>query len=146
MAEVRYAESIEIGVSPERVWAYRLDFDNLPAYNPDVTGFKRIDGGAGPGVGATYSFTVTTEYGTVPGTLRVVEAVRPSRIVDDMSFGLTAREVCTCEPVGGGTRITLDVTVFVPDDLDQAGRELIERSGRKPVRTELENMKRILES
>ena len=44
------------------VWSYRLDFANLPEYNPDVSGLERVadgaDGRSGGvcGVGARYSF------------------------------------------------------------------------------------------
>lgn len=145
MGEVRYSESIEIGAPPEEVWAYRLDFENLPVVNPGVTGFERVDGGTEPGVGATYSFTVATDYGTVPCRLTVVEAEPGARVVDEMDAGLKAREVCTFTPTSEGTAVELTVAVEVPDDLDEAGRAFIEQAGRKPVRLELENMKRILE-
>lgn len=145
MAEVRSAEAIEIAAPPEKVFALRLDFDSLPAYNPDVSDLKRMDGGSEPGVGATYSLTSNTEYGSVPGTLTVTEVEPPARIVDEMDFGLKAREVCSFSPAAKGTRVQLELTVLVPDDLDQAGRSFIEENSRRQLRMELENMRTILE-
>ena len=50
---------------PETVWAYRLDFANLPDYNPDVSGVVRVADGAADAVGgvhgpgARYTFGLT---------------------------------------------------------------------------------------
>jgi carbon monoxide dehydrogenase subunit G len=147
MAEVRYTEHIDIAASPESVYAYRLDFDNLPAYVPAVgSDYKRTDGGREPGVGASCSFTSLTDYGEIPGTLAVAEADAPKKIVFDGDFGLKVRETMTFTPVEGGTRVDIEYVVTVPDDLDDSGRRFIEDSGRKPAKIELENMKRILET
>ena len=52
MADIRYAETIDIAVPPERVFDYRLDFTTLPDYNPGVSNLRRTDGGTEPGAGA----------------------------------------------------------------------------------------------
>jgi hypothetical protein len=146
VAEISYNESIDIAVAPDVAWAYRLDYANLPEYSPIVSNLVRIDGDGEPGVGATYTFTNSTDYGSFPTKLWVTEAERPSLIVHQIESGLPASEVCTFDPIDGGTRVTFAVTVIIPDDVDEAGRSFIEDSGRKPVRMELENIKKVLES
>ena len=42
-------ESAIFGVAAHEVWAYRLDFANLPDYNPDVSGVERVSEGEGVG-------------------------------------------------------------------------------------------------
>ena len=49
-------------VPAETVWAYRLDFANLPEYNPDVSTIYRVTDGTGKagggahGTGSRYTF------------------------------------------------------------------------------------------
>ena len=38
-------------VTARDAWLYRLDFANLPEYNPDVSGVARVQEGAADGVG-----------------------------------------------------------------------------------------------
>lgn len=148
MAEIRYAESIEIGVPPEAVFDYRLDFTTLPDYNPNVSNLKRTDGRSEPGVGAEYTFDLTLPGAPEPmeNPIRVTEATRPSRIVFDTGPGYMATEDCLFTPVGaGGTAVEFAYTISFPGDVDEATSKLIETSGREQARIELENMKKILE-
>jgi len=144
---ISYAEKADVAASPEKVWAYRLDFANLPLYNPNVSNFARTDGGTEPGPGATYAFEVTIpDMGTLPQTITVVEAEEPSRIVFETGPWY-AREVATFEPLpGGGTRVRFDLTASVPEEMDNdEGRAFIEQSGRKQLRLELGLLKEALE-
>lgn len=147
MAEVRYAESVEIAVSPEVVYDYRINFTTLPDYNPNVSNLRRTDAGNAPGAGAEYLFDLTLGGGPpMENPIRVVEATRPSRIVFDTGPGYMAREDCTFSPVGaGGTAVEFAYTISFPGDVDDDARSLIENSGREQARMELDNMKKILE-
>jgi uncharacterized protein YndB with AHSA1/START domain len=147
MAEVTYTESIDIEAPPETVYEHRLDFTTLTEVNPNVTNLVRTDAGSEPGVGASYSFDTTIpDMGTIPTTLTVIATDPPKRIVNEMDAGLRARETTTFEPTPSGTRVTFEVTIFAPDEIDDAGRAFIIDSGSTQVRLELESMKRILEA
>ena len=45
MSELAAVEQVEIAAPLAEVWAYRLDFTNLPEYNPDVSGVERVADG-----------------------------------------------------------------------------------------------------
>jgi len=146
VVEITYVEEIDVAASPEAVFDHRLDFENLPAVNPNVANLSRTDGGSAPGPGATYAFDTTIPgMGTIPTTLTVVEAKRPALIVNEMEAGLRAREVTTFSPAGEGTHVRFEVTIFAPDEVDEAGKAFIAESGSKQVRAELEHMKKALE-
>ena len=150
MPELGFAEDIEIGATPEAVYAYRLDFTKLPDYNPNVSKLRRTDGGGDPGAGAQYMFDISIEEmggAAMPQTLKVVEADAPTRIVFEVGPWY-AREICTFEPLAeGGTHVVFAYATYVPDELDnEEGRALIEQSGRRQARMELELMKKNLEA
>jgi uncharacterized membrane protein len=146
VAEVSYADEIEIDAPAERLFAYRLDFENLPAYNPNVTNLRRTDDGSEPGTGAVYEFDITMPEmgGTIPNELRVLETEAPRRIVNETISGpFRAREVVTFQG-DGPTLARWDVTVTLPDEM--AGViPVAERSGLEQVRIELEHMKKLME-
>jgi hypothetical protein len=149
MARARYSEQEHVDAPPEAVFEYRLDYGaNLPAYNPNVSKMQRTDGGSDLGPGAVYSFEVDIpNMGPMPTSLMVIEADRPSRIVNEMGSGLIkAREECTFEPSDGGTLITFDVTLTFPDEMGDGIVQMAEQSGREQVRLELELIKKALES
>jgi hypothetical protein len=101
-------------------------------------------------VGAEYTFDVSIEEmggQLMPTTLKVIETEPPSRIVFETGPWY-AREICTFEPrAGGGTHLVFAYATYVPDELDnEEGRALIERSGRRQARLELDHIKRNLEA
>lgn len=117
-------------VPAESVWAYRLDFENLPAYNPDVSGVVRVadglaygdDNGMGVhGPGARYTFVLTDARRpgvTQPIELWIVEAVSPSLVIAAMSGGSDAYEEFEVRPLeGGGCEAILTLWVALPDGL-----------------------------
>src|SRR5947207_1249359 len=61
MPELGFAEDIEIGAPVDAVYAYRLEFMNLPEYNPNVSNLRRTDRGAELGAGAEYAFDISIE-------------------------------------------------------------------------------------
>jgi len=149
MPELGFAEDVEIGAPIEAVYSYRLDFTNLPEYNPSVSNLRRTDGGPEPGVRAEYAFDVSIEEmggQQMPQTLKVVEADGPERIVFEVGPWY-AREICTFEPTDdGGTHVVFAYVTYVPDELDnEEGRALIESSGRRQARLELDLIKKNLE-
>jgi hypothetical protein len=114
-------------VPPTVVWQYRLDFDNLPAYNPDVTNVRRVsDGDANGvggvwGVGARYAFDLADPRQpgqTHPIELWPVDAVEPTLVAAGMTGASDAYEEFVVEPRdGGGCEATLTLWLTLPDGL-----------------------------
>ena len=108
----------------EAVWAYRLDFANLPGYNPDVSGVVRVADGAADGVGgvhgpgARYTFDLTDARRpgvTQPIELWIVEAFSPRLVTAAMSGGSDAYEEFVVQPLSdGGCEATLTLWVTLP--------------------------------
>jgi hypothetical protein len=146
MAEVRFAETIDIAADVDRVYDYRLDFTNLPEYNPTVSNLRRVGAGA-LGAGAEYEFDLLMEGAPEPmqTPLRVTIAERPARIVFETGPGYMATEDCSFAAVETGTRVTFAYTLAFPGEIDDATSEMIAAPGRAQARMELENMKKVLE-
>jgi Polyketide cyclase / dehydrase and lipid transport len=114
-------------VPAETVWAYRLDFANLPAYNPDLSGVTRVaDGAAGDaggvhGPGARYTFALSDPRRpevTRPIELWIEDAVSPTLVTAAMSGGSDAYEEFVVRPLGdGGCEATLTLWVTLPGGL-----------------------------
>jgi hypothetical protein len=142
-------------VPPETVWAYRLDFANLPGYNPDVSGVARIVDGAddGPagvlGPGARYSFGLADARRPGvhhPVELWMVEAVAPTLVAAGMSGGTDAYEEFVVQPLdGGGCEATLTLWVALPEDLPDDVRAAAAAGSLGQISKELRLMKEVLE-
>ena len=138
-------------VPPEVVWAYRLDFANLPAYNPDVTGVTRVvDGSDGVhGPGARYTFGLADPRrpgGTQPIELWIVDAVSPTLVTAAMSGGSDAYEEFVVRPLdGGGCEATLTLWVTLPDGLPEDVETAAAAGSLESISKELRLMKENLE-
>jgi hypothetical protein len=116
-------------VRAETVWAYRLDFANLPAYNPDVSNVERVADGASDAVGgvhgsgARYTFGLTDARRpgvTQPIELWIVDAVAPTLVTAAMSGGSDAYEEFVVRPLpDGGCEAVLTLWVTLPDGLSE---------------------------
>ena len=144
MVEIRYVEQIEIGAPVETVYDYRIDFTNLPTYNPNVSNLRRIETDAI----AEYRFDLTLPGMTegIESPLRVVKADRPHLFEYDTGPGFMAHGDCAFEPAPGGTRVSLGYTLSFEGEIDDATRAALESSGREQSRLELENIKKLLEA
>lgn len=128
-----YAASKALAVAPEEAYAYRLDFTNLPSYNPDVTGLAHAGSGE-------YTFRLRIGPLRVPVRLKVTEAHAPERIRCEIDAFMPAVEVCEFEATGGGTLLTFTTTV---DSRSGPLRPLVDRffvipNGLRQVRRELD--------
>jgi hypothetical protein len=147
--------SAVFSVPAETVWSYRLDFDNLPAYNPDVSGVRRLADGAtdGPGgvlgPGARYAFGLTDARRpgvTQPIELWIVEAVSPTLVTAAMSGAGDAYEEFVVQPLdGGGCEATLTLWVTLPDGLSDDVVAAAAAGSLASISMELRLMKQNLE-
>jgi len=140
-------------VPADRVWAYRLDFANLPEYNPDVSGVTRVADGIGDdvhGAGARYTFGLADPRrpgALVPIELWTVEAVAPTLVAAGMSGGSDAYEEFVVRPLeDGGCEATLTLWVTLPDGLSEDVRAAAAAGSLDSISKELRLMKQVLES
>ncbi|HVT42590.1 MAG TPA: SRPBCC family protein [Acidimicrobiales bacterium] len=143
-------------VPPAVVWQYRLDFDNLPAYNPDVTNVRRIsdgdpDGVGGVwGVGARYAFDLADPRQpgqTHPIELWPVDAVEPTLVAAGMTGASDAYEEFVVEPRdGGGCEATLSLWLTLPDGLPEEMVAAAAASSLASIEKEVRLMKENLEA
>jgi len=127
----------------EVVFAYRLDLENLPAYNPEVRelrALRREPGGAGSVY--TFRFRVAPLFWS-HATLTVIAVDPPTRLEFQIASFINAREICTFAPTesdparvtrvsfgciidtpGGVLAPLLDAVLVVPTMCRQLDREL----------------------
>jgi hypothetical protein len=138
-------------VPAETVWAYRLDFANLPGYNPDVSGVHRVADGEGDvlGPGARYTFGLADpRQPDVPRPVELwtVEAVAPTLVAAGMSGGADAYEEFVLRPLeGGGCEATLTLWVSLPEGLPADVVATAAAGSQEQISKELRLMKRVLE-
>lgn len=151
MADLAAAEHVEIAAPAAAVWAYRLDFTNLPEYNPDVTGVERVTEGSGTGgaagAGAHYRFTLATVHGPHPVTLSVTGAVEAKEVRAAMEGGMSAHETFAVESLGEHRCLaSLSLWVELPPGLEPEMVDTLLASGREQIRKELDLMQEVLEA
>ncbi len=138
----------------ESVWRYRLDFSNLPEYNPDVSGVERVRDGAGDvggalGPGARYAFGLADprQPGTShPVELWIIEAVEPTLVTAGMSGASGAYEEFVVHPLDDGRcEATLTLWLMLPDGLDERTRTAATAGALGQIEKEVRLMKEVLE-
>jgi len=148
--------SASFAVPADAVWRYRLDFANLPEYNPDVTDVERVrDGdrdaeGGVVGPGARYRFRLADAR--QPGVGHPVElwtaaAVRPTLVAAGMTGTSEAYEEFVVHPVGAGAcEATLTLWVLLPEGLPDDAVAAAASGSLEQIRKELRLMKDVLEA
>lgn len=142
--ELAATEREEVAAPARAVWAYRLDFTNLPAYNPDVTELVRTAEGAGPdglGVGARYRFTLATSHGPHTVNLVVSAVAEGAEVSATMEGAMTATETFRVAPLGEERcSVSLSLHLDLPPGLaPELRRELLD-NGQVQIRKELDAM------
>jgi hypothetical protein len=148
--------SATFSVPAEAVWAYRLDFSNLPEYNPDVTDVARVHDGDPAGVGgllgagARYTFQLADPRrpgSTQPVELWAAEVTKPSLVAAGMHGGNEAYEEFVVTPHdGGGCSATLTLWVTLPAGLSEQILAAAAAGSLDSISKELRLMKEILEA
>lgn len=139
----------ELAATSAEIWAYRLDFRNLPAYNPDVKNLERLSEGGTDGVGAIYRFDLAGPGGAFPVELEVTRT-KPDRVVAiEMRGALPAAEVFTVEALDGHgdpprTSVAIALTLRIPDEFPPGGDDALLAGGLRQVGAELDAMASVL--
>lgn len=146
--------SASFAVPAEAVWRYRLDFANLPEYNPDVTGVARVQDGDRDGVGGVHGpgarYTFKLADARRPGVSHPVElwtvrAAEPTLVAAGMVGGNEAFEEFVVRPAGAdASEATLTLWVTLPDGLSDDAAAAAAGS-LEQIRKELRLMKELLE-
>jgi uncharacterized protein YndB with AHSA1/START domain len=156
MRELSTTVELRIAATPHDIWAYRLDFSNLPHYNPSVRNIEQLEAGRPDGTGARYRFDLDMGSGSHPIDLEVTR-VEPDRLVAiDMGGPLPAREeftVSTPSPPEDGAVdaplscvVAIALTLLVPDTFPPSADPGLVAGGHHQMRGELEQMALILET
>ena len=147
--------SAVFAVPTETVWSYRLDFTNLPEYNPDVSDIRRVHDGTHDGVGgvcgpgARYAFRLADARR--PGQshsveLWTVDAVEPMLVAAGMDGGSEAYEEFVVRPgLDGGCEASLTLWVTLPDGLPDDAVAAAAAGSLEQITKELRLMKQVLE-
>jgi hypothetical protein len=142
-------------VPADVVWGYRLDFSNLPEYNPDVSDVQRVtDGDAGAvggvhGPGARYAFTLADPLNPGRGhpiELWIEEAARPTLVAAGMKGATEAyEEFAVRARDDGGSEATLTLWVTLPEGLDDEMVAAAAAGSQEQISKEMRLMKENLE-
>lgn len=139
----------------ETVWRYRLDFSNLPEYNPDVSGVERVrDGTAGQvgdglGPGARYAFGLADARQpgiSHPVELWIIEVEAPTLVTAGMAGGSEAYEEFVVRPLDeNNCEATLSLWLMLPEGLDERTVTAARASALGQIEKEVRLMKEALE-
>ena len=156
MRELSTTVELRIAATPHDIWAYRLDFSNLPRYNPSVREIEQLEIGHPDGTGARYRFDLDMGAGSHPIDLEVTRVEPDHLVAIDMGGPLPAREEFTVsrasppEDDGPGTPVScvvaIALTLLVPDTFPTSADPGLVAGGRDQMQGELEQMAVILET
>lgn len=141
-------ESIAIDRSPEEVWAFLTQTDNIPAFESQVTHIEQITPGhVGLGTqwkGATNvlgrSFDWVSEMVEFEPPVRSRTKSIEGKLTFEITFNLSSK--------GSGTLFIyrIDAESGLGGIFGKLGDPLVERAQKRTVRTNLENLKELIEA
>jgi hypothetical protein len=144
-----------IVATPHEVWAYRLDFLNLPTYNPSVHGIEQLASSGPDGSGAHYRFLLDAEDGRHPVDLRVIRSVPSQLVAIELGGALPAEEEFTISPgepgiegagAAPGCQVGIALTLLVPDSTPAFADAPLLKRGTDQIGDELGRMAALLEA
>lgn len=106
-----FTDTVEIAADVDAVWALTVDVERLPDISPTFRSVRRLDDGP-LAVGSQAEIRQPMQR---PATWTVTTVDAPRRFVwETTAFGMTMVAAHDLEPVDGGCRNTLSVTVSGP--------------------------------
>ena len=142
---MRIEESVEINRPPERVFEYVANAENLPEWAGTVIETRKDT--PGPLLeGSTFTFVGKFLGRKIESPFKVTAHEFPQRHTHKSTGGpLPTEWTLTFEEVAGGTRYT-QVAEGEPGGFFGLVGPLLERVGRRQLRTDLGNLKDLLEA
>ena len=141
-------ESITIDRSPEDVWAFLTATDNLPAFESQITRLTQLTDGD-VGLGTRYEGATNVLGRKLEWTTEIVEFEPPTRSRTKSVEGKLPFEITyTLAPDGNGTRFTyrIEAESGLAGLFGRLGDPLVERAQARTVKTNLANLKELLEA
>ncbi len=142
---MRVEESVEINRPVEEVFSYAADPEHFPEWSGITLEVHKEK--PGPLTQGERFTTVSKFLGRRFETPFEVTSHEPPRLHSHKSTGgpLPQEWTLTCEEAAGGTRVT-EVVEGEPGGFFGLAGPLLERAGRRQFRTDLENLKDLLEA
>jgi len=133
----RFETSLDLAVSPARVWAVMGDIERWPEWTPSITSVQRLDDGS-VGVGSR----ARVKQPKLPASVFEVTVWNPERGFDwvTRSPGLQGLGRHAIEPIANGSRVTLSVTFSGP--LSPLAAFVLGGLTERYIRLEAEGLKR----
>lgn len=142
-----FEQSVDVAVSPERVWKYIVQGTSTLEYMPMVTDFVftrevRYE------PGDRFKMTLKVRGVEMPIEYEVTEEVAPQRLTFTSIAGMRNTTTWELAPIAGGTRVTFRSDYELPGSFLGAivDKLVVENAMKAGVSEALENLKRILES
>ena len=141
-------ETVTVNRSPEDIWAFLLETENIPVYESQVTQVEQVTDGE-VGVGTRYRGVTKVLGRTLTWTTEIVQFEPVTRYANKtVEAKLPFSIAWTLVPEGGGTRLTyrLEAESGLGGVFGKLGEPLVVKAQQRTVRTNLANLKEILES
>jgi len=141
-------ESITIDRSPEDVWAFLTTTENLPAFESQITRVEQLTDGV-VGLGTRWEGATNVLGRKLEWTTEVVEFEPPTRSRSKSVKGKLPFEITyTLTPSGNGTHFTyrIEAESGLGGLFGKLGDPLVERAQARTVKTNLANLKELLEA
>ena len=140
--------SITIERSPEEVWAFLTETENIPAFESQITRIEQVTPGE-VGTGTQWKGGTNVLGRNFDWVSEVVEFEPPYRSRTTCIEGKLAFEITySLSPEDGGTLFTyrIDAESGLGGVFGKLGDPLVERAQARTVRTNLANLKELLEA
>lgn len=141
-------ETVSINRSPAAIWEFLLATENIPVYESQVTEVEQVTDGE-VGLGTRYRGSTKVLGRSLTWTTEVVKfepvtAYAAKTVEAKLPFSLA----WTLVPEGEGTRLTyrLEAESGLGGVFGKLGEPLVVKAQQRTVRTNLANLKEILES
>ena len=141
-------ESVTIDRSPEDVWAFLMTTETVPAFESQMAGIEQLTEGE-VGLGTRWKGVTNVLGRKLEWTTEVVEFEPPTQsrirsVEGRLPFEITYR----LAPAGNGTDFTyrIDAESGLGGVFGKLGDPLVQRAYARTVRTNLANLKELLEA
>ncbi len=144
---MHFEESINVAKSPEEIWEFFEDVNNLPRWD---RGVARVEVTSGrevhpDGVGFAFDTIGHGERGRMSYVITELSRYHSSTTVTHSGYFKEARWRFVLEPIETGTKVVCEVIFTLRLRYLLLAPVLLAASGRGAIRKDLENLKHVVE-